>query len=207
MVAHEGNSAFIARLQQQANDTTDDFALKSVEKDLDRAQNTSVLLNDLFYANAVDNFNAYLSDLILCILKVDPRPIYGKSVEAKNIFEIDDLESLKSEIIDKIVLELGYQNINDLANFMNKNFGISALSHWLSSRRLNRIIQSRNIIAHNRGLVNQLFLQRSGSKIDKIGEHVKIGHALRTAGYLESLISKIDREAVSKFNLNGVQDV
>jgi hypothetical protein len=207
MVAHAGHSTYIERLNQKKLDADDEMVLQSVERDLDRAQKTNVLLNDLFFANAVDNFNAYLSHLILCILKVDPRPIYGKSIEAKNIFEIDDLESLRSEIIDKIVIELGYQNINDLASFLNKNFGISTLSHWLTSKRLNRIIQTRNIIAHNRGEVNRLFLQRSGSKVDKIGTHVVVGDALRTARYLETLINKIDQEAVAKFSLTGIQNV
>jgi hypothetical protein len=207
MVAHDGNSAFIGRLNEQLKDKKDDFDINLIERDLKRAEKTSVLLNDLFYANAVDNFNAYLSDIILEILKVDPRPIYGKSVEAKNVFEITDIDSLKSEIIDKTIIDLGYQNINDLGQFLSKNFGIRTLSHWLSSRRLNRIIQIRNIIAHNRGIVNRLFLQRSGSKSDILHQHVKVGHALRTAGYLEVLINKIDREAVLKFNLVGVQDV
>jgi hypothetical protein len=206
LMSHSGYELFVDRMYKRAKKIRDDESANLVRNDIDQSKLAEILLNDLFFANAVDNFNAYLSSLILSIIRIDPRSIYGKMVETKYIFEIDDIDSLKSEIIDRMIIELGYQNINDLASFLKKNFGIVTLSHWLVSRRLNRIIQIRNIISHNRGVVNRLFMQRSGSKIDKLGEHVKAWRAIRVAGYLDNLIDKIDREAVLKFQLHGVHD-
>ena len=201
--AHEGayqiaHSLLEDSLKIENDQKNDEFQIK-----LDDSMITSLMLNDIFFVSAVDNFNCYLSEIIILILNVDPRPIYGKKIDAKLAFSISDIQSLRQEFIDMKVLELGYQKIDELSDFLLKNFEISALSNRLTSLRLNRIVQVRNIISHNRGVANRLFMERSASKTDHIGTHVKAGHAIRAASYLETLIEKIDREAVSKFEING----
>lgn len=183
---------------QYANNATDPKELIQKEEE---ASEASRLFDELLFANGVDNFNAYLSDIIMEILAIDPRPIFGRKIDAKTIFSSPDLDSVKSEAIDRMILDMGYQNISDLAEFMEGNFGIRALSHWLTKKRLNRLIQIRNIIAHNRGIVNRTYLHKSGSKSDKLGERVNARFPLLTTSYLDNLAEKIDREAVSKFKL------
>jgi hypothetical protein len=167
--------------------------------DLEKAR---VFLNDLLFAGAVDAFNAYLSDIILEILKQDPRPIYGKQFDAKFLFEVNDITSLRAEMINRLIVELGYQSITDLTVFLEKNFGLMSLSSWLTKLRLNRMIQIRNIVTHNRGIANKLYLHRSKSKIDSVDEHVRVAFSLRAAKYLDRLVEKLDQEVASKFDIS-----
>ena len=169
--------------------------------DLDRAVDTGDFIASLLFASAVDSFQSYLAHLLVEILDVDPRPIYGKNFPVKDIFAYDDLGELKAKVLERYVLELGYQNIDDLVDLLERNFGLKSLSHWLTRLRLNRYIQMRNIIAHNRGIVNRTYLFRSKSKVDEERHPVKTQHPTRPARYLGSLARAIDNEAVMKFAL------
>ena len=159
------------------------------------------LLNRLLFANAVDNFNTYLGSLLYEILAVDPRPMYGKKVDFKTIYNTSDIDDLRAEALERYVIELGYQSISDLADALEKSFGLSTLKHWLTKKRLNRLVQMRNIIAHNGGMVNRTYLLRSGDKRQKPGELIRVGFALTTAKYLSRLARRIDVEATAKFPL------
>ncbi|MFM7859453.1 MAG: hypothetical protein ACKO96_47900 [Flammeovirgaceae bacterium] len=151
--------------------------------------------------SAVDNFNSFLSELVLEVLEKDPRPLSGKQFPVKAILEHNDINELKRSVVEKFIVDLGYQNINDLSEFLSKNFGIKSLNGSLTRLRLSRLIQIRNVITHNRGVVNGVFLNRSQSKRDKLEDLVWVPHPVRLSGYLTGLVRAIDDEATTKFQL------
>ncbi|WP_448661847.1 hypothetical protein ACG3SL_14335 [Sphingomonas sp. CJ20] len=173
--------------------------IEQCQEDGNKAYN---VLNMLLFANAVDNFQTYLTELVYEILLTDPRPIFGKKFPADLLFSAPDMRSLQKSVIDRFVLDLGYQNIDELSKMLDSNFGIKTLNHWLSRKRLNRYIQMRNIITHNRGIVNELYLHKSRSKSDRLGKKVNVYKPLCAQKYLSSLAEHIDVEAASKFNLS-----
>lgn len=174
---------------------------ESLEKCIVDAPKAFELMYMLLFSHAVDNFQSYLSDLLHHILEHYPKAMFGKKIDAKVLYEVPDLDSLKRRAVDKYVMDLGYKNAGELAEFLKDNFGLVTLSHSLTKLRLNRAIQIRNIIAHNRGIVNDVFIFRSGSKVDRVGDKVKTIHPLVISGYLAQLVDKLDVEARKKFDL------
>ncbi len=178
-----------------------ELSSESKEKCLSDGPIAHSLLKSLLFASTVDNFQSYLSDIIYEILSNYPETMFGKKFDARLVFENPDIDSARRRIVDKYVMELGYKSADDLSKFMIDSFGIRVLSNKLTRLRLNRLIQIRNIVAHNRGLVNELYLFRSKSKSDRLGQSVKIPNALRAADYFFGLVNAMDREAMIKFNL------
>lgn len=158
-------------------------------------------LNKLLFASAVDNFQTYLSNILYEIYSRDSRTLYGKKISPKIVFESPDINSARKEIVERYISDLGYKNIAELSDIMDKELGIDSLSKPLTKLRLNRIIQVRNIISHNRGIVNDIFITRSKSKRDSVGESVRFWKPLVAAKYLDGLMRRIDEEAVTKFGL------
>ena len=172
---------------------------EDVEKCQEDGPDGDRMLEELLFASTIDNFNTYLSEILVEVIETDPRPIAGKKFSAKQAFTTSDIETLRKQIIEKFVLDLGYQNIDSLTEFLQENFGLKTLDHWLTKARLNRYIQIRNIITHNRGYSNQTYLFRSKSKVDVDGEKVFVPFALTSAKYLGRLVDKLDKEIDRKF--------
>jgi hypothetical protein len=165
------------------------------------------VLKKLLFASAVDDFQTYLSSLLLEILSHSPKAMFGKKFDARLLFESPDLESAKRRIVDRFILDLGYKSTQELTEFLSDVFGLKSLDNPLTKKRLNRIVQVRNIITHNRGIVSQFYLHRSGSKSDKLGTQVRVHSPLKTASYLRGLADKLDRHARTKFSLPSFKAV
>ena len=170
-----------------------------IEKRLNDEEKAKVLIEQILFASAVDNFNCYLSEALVEVLNKDPRPLSGKKFDAKEAFNFENIDDLRKRILEKFIADLGYQKIDVLVEFLEKNFGVKSLSNWLTKLRLNRLIQIRNIITHNRGIVNKTYLYKSSSKRDVETSKVWVQGITKPASYLLGLATKVDRELEQKF--------
>lgn len=161
----------------------------------------NALLDRLLFSSVVDNFQCYLSDLVYELIQAKPESLSGKQLPAKWLFEEPDIESMKRRLIEKTIVDLGYRNIIDLAGYLKDNFGIELISNNVARIRLNLYFQIRNIVAHNRGIVNSTFLFKTESKRHAVGNIVRVPHPINTCNYLVKLAGSIDAAAVKKFNL------
>lgn len=116
-------------------------------------------------------------------------------------FEATHLDELKSALIDAIVNKYSYKNIIDLHDLLKKNFGFALFESEFTKLRVNRLIQKRNIIAHNNGIINSRFIDQVGCKIDQLDDRVKVRNAFFSFVYLSSLAASIDKRASRKFSL------
>lgn len=172
--------------------------LEERRKDGPAAKQTLELL---LCAHAIDLFQTYLADLVLEIVTKDPRPLRGRTVPVSVAFDCVSIEDVRKSIVDRYVLELGYQNVDDLTLSLQKNFGLVSLRNPLTRLCLRRYVQMRNIITHNRGICNSIYLEKSKSKSDRVGEVVRHYKPIVAARYITGLADRLDAEAVTKFGL------
>jgi hypothetical protein len=157
--------------------------------------------SELLFSFLVDNFQTYLSELTLELFNHKPEVLSGGSTKNSIVFSSPDLETLKKTIIEKTILDLGYRNVNDIDQYFREKFGFSIVVNWLQEKRLARLIQIRNVIAHNRGKINRLFLFKVGAKFDREHALVGIPDLSATDSYLIDLAQSIDQRAILKFGL------
>ena len=156
---------------------------------------------ELLFSFLMDNFQTYLHELTLELFNFRPEVLAGGSIKNSLVFSHPDIDTLKKTIIEKTVLDLGYRNISDIDKYFDEKFGFKIVDGWLQEKRLARLIQIRNVIAHNRGKINALFISKVGAKYDVEGQPVGIPDIHSTDRYLIDLAQSIDRRAIDKFGL------
>ena len=159
------------------------------------------ILSQLLFAAHVDNFQSYLTDLLLEILEARPRILASGQTKNETVFDSPDLESLKRYIIEKHVVNLGYKKVEDLDEYFNKTLNFNLTAGRFQELRLTRIIQLRNIIAHNRGLISTLFLARAGAKADVVGQRAQSSNLYTVQNFLMRIAIRLDTESAAKFGL------
>ena len=160
--------------------------------------------NELLFVSIVDNFQCYLSDILLEIFAKNPNSLSGKSTSNSVIFQFADMLALRQHIINRAVLDLAYRSIEDLDNYLSSQLKFRITSNSFERLKLNRYIKIRNVIAHNRGVINQQFVDKCGAKADIIGKQVPIPYKHSVDSYLIRLARRIDFDAISKFSLASI---
>ena len=157
---------------------------------------------ELLFVSIVDNFQCYLTELLAAIYDVKPQLLSNKSTQNEIIFQFDDISELKKFIVSRAVLGLGYKSIDDLDEYFKSFLKFSLIETKFQKHRLNRFIQIRNIITHNRGKINHQFVSKCGAKHDRVGDDVIIPYLNSVDKYLISLASQIDGRAIEKFDIH-----
>jgi hypothetical protein len=155
--------------------------------------------NDSAFLRAVDNFQTYISELILCILTVYPQPFFGRKIDAELLFTNNSIEDLQKLVIDREVNDLTYKSVVDLEKFVSEKFGFYLFGSALQRARVKYLYDVRNLIIHNRGVVNHRFLSANPKSKQVLKMRLHAPECLRTTLYLKSVAIGIDQRAMGKF--------
>ena len=189
-----------SELHSNAMEAWADFALIHAETD---------------HSRRVDNFQCYLSDLLK--LMFDERPellrAYSKTqVSVEKILEHNDYRSLMARIADEIVQGASYGKATDFLGLFKKH-GIDPDLNDYERTELIEAVAVRNIIVHNRGLINDKFLadvmcnkrtrERFKSRPLKRGEPFPLDEVLQS-NYVRNLwnvVLKMEFCVIEKINV------
>jgi hypothetical protein len=126
-------------------------------------------------------FEHMFFDLLRIILKNQPRSISGKKqIDYATIFEADSKDDIVFMLVEKEINELKYKNTAEWFNYLYKLVSIPQIL----TENLEKICEakaSRDILVHNNGIVNEIYIQKSGAaarfqdgaKIDVSGDYTK----------------------------------
>ena len=156
-------------------------------------------VEEMLLARIVDNFQSYVVDLLLEIYLVRPEIVPKGSVTYRELFGSADILELRKIAIEKTVSSYGYMNIVDLSDEIKKSLSFPIFDHWLTKRRVKRIVEIRNLIVHNRSTINETFIEKVGCKHDRFGSQVSVPNAVGVLRYLDALANDIDCRAAVKF--------
>ena len=131
---------------------------------MNRIRKYEIIQMNQLVNSTVNNFLSYLSDFIQLAIRENPEIL--KSQEAIKIEEILSFRSyneILDYIIDKKLTDLSYQGIDKIQEYISNRLGIREFCTSEQKKILNITIESRNIISHNRGIINDIFLSRTNS--------------------------------------------
>lgn len=169
---------------------------------------------EMFLCRTVDNFLTYLSDLLSLIFETNPDVLTRtqETVPIQTVFQHSSLDDLRSEIVERRIMNLSYRGMKELQTYLAEptqlNFKIFTTKEGLQFASY--VIQIRNIIVHNRGVINRAFLYRIpkewrshkvGDKISLSGESMDVVH-----NFFISATSDIDERASKKFRLPRLKE-
>ena len=167
-------------------------------------------LYDMLLCRLVENFQTYIAEILTEIYTSRPDRLVQSGIKLQltpdNVFSAGSLEELRGRVIEQHVRGFIYDNF---AHFVKTIADPSQLKFKLFTTKDEVTIASdfflvRNLLVHNRGVVNHTFLDRA-----RTFRNVELG--LRTsvdARYLNSAATfvfknaiAIDRRAVKQFKL------
>lgn len=160
-------------------------------------------IKESLIAREVDNFQTYVVELISAILQKKPAMIPSGKIDAQTVFQFESLDDLRKLVVENMASKYSYMNIIDLGDELQSKYSFALFPSRIRKLRVKRLVGIRNLIVHNRGLVNRRFVDDCGSKHDALGKPVNIPGGTRTASYLLRAAEDIDKLACDKFEMEA----
>ncbi len=158
----------------------------------------------MLFCRAVNSFLTYLADLMTLIYEKYPKKLpSNKQMTYGFCIEHYMAGDLIPALAEETVLGLTHQSLEALSKYFTKNLDLVLFKDETQSARAALAVDLRNIITHNRGIVNRFFIQRNPSFADDLGKRVFIAEEdseelLGTIGYCAR---QLDLRAIKKFDL------
>ncbi len=121
-------------------------------------------------------FDAYITDILSVVLKQKPEMLKNgeKKLSYDKLIELHLSGDLISNLVEMEMNELGYKSIEDQAKYIKSRFGIDLAESGVSIDDLVEIRAKRNLLVHNNGVVNSIFLQTIKNSPYKQGDKIEI---------------------------------
>ena len=179
------NKRRLERLMDRADDLTDVHIFAPLERKLFRQFPELIRVLGLLYLVAI--FESYLVDIVREILLTCPDALKsGRQFTAETIMKLGQQKQIISYLAEKEVDDLLYKSFPDVVNYFDKKFRINLNASGVSGENIVEILATRNIHVHNRGTVNQRYLELVRGSTLKAGAYKSI-----TRGYLRDSIDSI----------------
>jgi hypothetical protein len=168
-----------------------------------RVEDHRRVLAEAYLTRCVDNYLSYLSDLLFEIYVARPECLRSKAQERLDfVLSHSRMEDLIASLAEKQVRERSYSSIKDLMEYFERRLGLVLVESAEVRQRVNRLAEDRNLIVHNRGLVNRTFLKNTGRTDLKLGDMLPIREQqIEDCQSVSRLAIGLDRRAREKFSL------
>ena len=167
----------------------------------------SAVLGEMVFCRGVNSYLTYLADLMTLIYEKYPKKLpSNKQTTYRFCIEHHLAGDLISALAEVTVMELTHQSLDALAKYFQKNLDLVLFSKDTHSANAGLCVDIRNIITHNRGIVNRFFIQRNPRFADDLGKRVVLGEDERREmlGTLGYCARQVDLRAIKKFGLETI---
>jgi hypothetical protein len=174
----------------------------------DRLKGYSELQSENMVIRLVDNFLYYISNIMQDVLRKNPEMLSSNvMVRIDEIVKFSRMKDLISYLVDRKLNELSYGGLREIEKFLMSRTGIQLSKQKREKATLIHAIEMRNIYTHNRGIVNEVFVQRlSGIETVipfKKGKrlHADYDNIVLLANTMTRVCARIDGSASKKYRI------
>jgi hypothetical protein len=158
---------------------------------------------ELGFCRMVDLYLVYVAELLGLIFRSKPEALKSsETITIASILEYSTFDDLIEHITERRVLELSYKGVSALNDYLKQRLGFELFDNEEELKRTIRIVELRNLLVHNRGAVNRIFLSRVPDAPEKLGQRVMV--AMEVGGDLRFLLNvcrATDARAAAKFGV------
>lgn len=193
LLPHESDAEFKRTLEK---------SVRSGAGAVKRFRKFQPLLRELVTVRSVDSYLCYITEIIKLIHESTPELLSSDhKISYREIMEIYDLEEILDYMIERRVTDLAFKGIRQLNIELRKLHGFSLFAEDEDIAVVNRLIEIRNLLVHNRGTVNRRFLERTDSRKDKRDKRVRLGSPADNMLILQLHAFSVDKRASKKFGI------
>ena len=164
------------------------------------------LMLELTLCKEVNNFLAYLTELLTSVFIARPEALRSSDkVRIDEVLQFSTVDDIVSYLAERRVLELAYGNIADLAAHFEK-VGLELFLESEETKAATRIIQARNLLTHNRGVVNRFFLSKVPGHPCSLGDVLPLvmDQVFLDIDFLAHVVCRVESAAIRKFGLSAM---
>lgn len=167
----------------------------------------SPLLAEMVMLRMADNYLTYLSELLTTVFLTRPEMLKsGEQVRIDFVLQHVAMPDLVASLAERKVDRLSYIGMKDLAAYFSDELKLPLFSSEGDLARAIRIIETRNIIVHNRGVVNERYTTRVHGSALSVGERVALTteDEIQNSDFLAHAVYDVDTRAIAKYKLESV---
>ena len=149
---------------------------KRAGKTSERLSRYAGFLSETVLTRSVDNFLSYVSELLAAAFRTRPE-ILRSNEEVRVDFVLDHrtMDELIEALADRRVERLAYKGLRDLAHYLSDRLGFDLFPEVDEFDAAIFTVECRNLLVHNRGVVNPTFLSRvPDPELFALGERLKL---------------------------------
>jgi hypothetical protein len=164
-----------------------------------------LILMQMVITRMVDNFLTYLSEVLFKSFRIKPEAMRSsEKIELIEVLQYDNFEGIVAHIAEKKVHSLSYQSIIDLDNYFSDKFGVNIVDGE-DREFLIEVVETRNLIIHNRGIKNKIYVQKCGGDKSQIGEirDIEIDYVRSANTLFNESVKRLDRNLRRKLGVSG----
>lgn len=174
------------------------------------------LLLQMTLSRGVENYLAYLSEVLALLFETRPETMRAKidddsrrrgtqpeAVPLDLILEHTSMEELIAFLTERRVNELSYKGMAGITAYVSEKLAFSLFEDEEMSDRIVHLVEIRNLIAHNRGVVNRTYKRRVGDDSLVVGARIEldVNDVFDDLERLAGSVADIDARAVAKWAL------
>jgi hypothetical protein len=159
---------------------------------------------EMMAVRGTDNFLTYLSELLALIFTSRPETLRSaETVRLDEILQHKTMDDLVKRLAERRVERLSYQGMKDLQKDLSEKLSFEIFTSSETLARAVQIIEVRNLLVHNRGIVNATFQTRTGTSARAIGGVLEMRprSVVDDLDFLAKSVVDIDERAAQKFAL------
>ncbi len=162
------------------------------------------VLSRILYSSIVDNFETYLSDILLEIYLAKPETL--KSDQTVKVEEVLNCSDLQDFIIYWAKQKIGKLQKGSVKGFISDNKQIRDLKviDTVKQDEIEKILQIRHLYSHRNGIVDDKFLKYFSGFPSGSEHQISIDGVLDKIEYLTQIIDEIDKASISKYSLSTI---
>ncbi|MEW6673941.1 MAG: hypothetical protein AB1427_19785 [Thermodesulfobacteriota bacterium] len=148
-------------------------------------------------------YETFFFDFLKILLQNNPYALSQKrQLAVQEVLSQSDLQKLILYLIERELHELRYKNVQEWFAYLErvinlKTIGISEIN------RLSELKATRDIVAHNAGIVNDIYIQKAGSLARaRIGEAISVSrpYVYDSADFLKHLVFELTNDAYARLH-------
>lgn len=166
----------------------------------------------IMISRQVDNYLAYLTELIAIVLRTRPETLRSsKTVAVEEVLKFASIEEFTKDQVESELASLAHKGYLEIKKYFEK-FGLKLTKDQKDEKYLIQAIEDRNLFTHRRGIIDQKYLDRlSAARIDTslltLGTHLVDSANYPPSEILTETIKSVvwlDHNAFKKFQLEQV---
>lgn len=147
-------------------------------------------------------FDAFLADVFSEVARARPEILKSskKQISYDRLLEFGSFDALVEFIASRELNELSYKSIKDQADYYRDRFGVALEDSGVPISELIELRAARNLLVHNNGVVNHIYLELVPSSTYKAGDDVTVDTSYfdKAAKSLEAVAAFIAAKLIEK---------